>query len=556
MNKENPLIIPGDLNQIEAVELIRVESEKSWDTLCIDLTAIGFDISRDFLLVLARRFRPDQIHLMMGRATEVSMATHLSLSSELRGVKGDYIRAAPIEKKNILAHNMTMWQYFVYEMRRVWAYIQFLALEKVFKNKKKELIYISKTSPNLIIMIFGLIVSVTLLLFIFHFAVSKTFVSIVPQVSVRPVNANIIYSSRPIGSGSLLEPRGRNVLTLRNMSLPIEKSMIFTLDTIDPNSATNAAGTITIYNELPTAQTLKPQTRFVTGSGIVYRAKNWVNVPASRSLNGITEIGSAEVDVVADTNDDAGGIIGIRGNIPGGTDLVIPGLRFNRDRVYAKAKGDFVGWADPRIHLVTEWEVRKFQWLLREQLSRAARSDLQARLDEEKKNGTDDYTLLSADTVTLTGETIVITSGQKYGDLANEITLRATSTVNALAYDRRATVAYLTDVFREWLLRGTDKELAIHPETLRVANLLSRAEDGQEIKATMEMTATISYDFENTTNELTRYMKALITGLSRKDATDKLINEWHVKSVDITFSPFWIRQVSSNIDNIEFVIKR
>lgn len=81
--------------------------------------------------------------------------------------------------------------------------------------------------------------------------------------------------------------------------------MKFAIETIDPNSATSAAGRITVYNELLTLQTLKPATRFVTEEGLVYRSDSWVNVPAARKVNGVTEIGSADVYLKADLNDEA-----------------------------------------------------------------------------------------------------------------------------------------------------------------------------------------------------------------------------------------------------------
>jgi hypothetical protein len=39
--------------------------------------------------------------------------------------------------------------------------------------------------------------SLSLLLFIFHFAVSKTYVYVVPETTVRPVSANIVFSQNP-----------------------------------------------------------------------------------------------------------------------------------------------------------------------------------------------------------------------------------------------------------------------------------------------------------------------------------------------------------------------
>lgn len=50
----------------------------------------------------------------------------------------------------------------------------------------------------------------------------------------------------------------------------------------------------------------------VTENGEVFRIKNWVNVPRSRTINGVTEIGAVEASVVADGNDEAGRVIGVR----------------------------------------------------------------------------------------------------------------------------------------------------------------------------------------------------------------------------------------------------
>lgn len=195
-----------------------------------------------------------------------------------------------------------MFEYLRYEVRRGMAYLWFLAFEKT--DAKKKIIHMKKNGSHFILIIVGLIMSMTLLLFIFHFAVSKTIITITPQISIRPISANIIYAQ---ATGSLLTTR--NTISLRKVDIPTTYTMKFQLETVDPNSTTNARGTITIYNETTTAQALKPQTRFITLDGTVFRSMNWVNVPPARSINGITEMGSIDVEIMADVRDEAGGII-------------------------------------------------------------------------------------------------------------------------------------------------------------------------------------------------------------------------------------------------------
>jgi uncharacterized integral membrane protein len=173
-----------------------------------------------------------------------------------------------------------------------------LIFEKTDTHKK--IIHMKKNGSHFALITVGLIISVTLLLFILHYAVAKTIISITPQKTIRPVSANIIYT---LATGSLLATK--NTLNLQKIVIPVTYSMKYKIETVDPNSTTNARGTITIYNETNTAQALKPQTRFVTIDGVVFRSINWVNVPPAKSLNGITEMGSIDVELIADVRDEA-----------------------------------------------------------------------------------------------------------------------------------------------------------------------------------------------------------------------------------------------------------
>jgi hypothetical protein len=102
-----------------------------------------------------------------------------------------------------------------------------------------------KATPHTFLIVSGLVMSLSLLLFIFYFTVSKTYVSITPQISIRPISANILYSQSL--TGGILEQK--NTILLKKIQIPIEHAMRFQIDTIDPNSATFAQGTVTLYPE-------------------------------------------------------------------------------------------------------------------------------------------------------------------------------------------------------------------------------------------------------------------------------------------------------------------
>ena len=543
----NKLILRTNMSLIQALRAMSERITTGPTPVIIDMWEVGFPLTRDVFLVMKKRFRIDEFSLLLSHDYEVDMARSIGIGATLSWVRAEFDRE--YSKKNIIQHNMTSWEYLKYEIKRWVDYVWFLFSRK---RPKVPLHKIKRHSPNTFLIIAGLIMSLSLLIFIFHFAVSKTYVSVVPQTTVRPISANIVFS-QSLSGGITLE---KNMVRLKKIALPIDHSMKFTVETIDPNSATSAWGRVTVYNELSVAQVLKPGTRFVTEEWVVYRTSDWVNIPPARGLNGITEIGTMEVYMKADQYDEAGKIIGIRWNIPTTTYLSIPGLKFNRDKVYAKAKENFVWGTDSRVKILTEPEITRSKSLLREQLGRIARTDLQSWLDTENKNNGEDYSLLMGEAITLSGEVLDIASGQKIGDRADEIELRWSITAYALIYDRKAVIDYLTTIFRDRLLLGTDKELAIHRDTLRLTNVVSREAEDASIKATMEMNTTITYDLENSSNELTRRMKVMIAWLPKSDAIDRLVSEGRVHEVSISFSPFWLTRVSSNLDNIEFIIRK
>lgn len=536
------------MSQMATLKYISKEYKDNPWFLLIDLSEASFPLTRDFFLVLSRRLPSDVYKVILSDTDAQVIAKSLGIQAEIAGAHAEFDRK--YAEKHIATHNMSMFEYFIYEIKRGIQYIWFLLFERT--EAKKKVIHLKKNSSHFVLIIIGLVMSVTLLLFIFQFAVSKTIITITPQISIRPVSANIIFTE---SSGSVLA--SKNTVNLRKMSFPASYTMKFQLESVDQNSTSNARGIITVYNEINTAQALKPQTRFVTLDGVVFRSVNWVNIPASKNLNGITEMGSVDVEVVADPRDDAGNIIGQRWNIKMWADFTIPWLKFNRDKIYAKAKSDFAGGENPKIHVVTQPEIDKFQWLMKEQLHRVARNSLQETLNEKKQTSGDDYSLFSGEGVSFTGETYEITTGQKIWDLAEEIEMKWTVMVTALVYDKKATINYLKDVFHESILSWTDKEIDVQEDTLRVSNTLSRTDSGStSIKATMELLGRTTHDFEDPKNQVTHFLKVKIAGASKDEAKSVLLNTGNVKEVEISSYPFWSRSVSNNIDNIEFVIKK
>jgi hypothetical protein len=137
-----------------------------------------------------------------------------------------------------------------------------------------------------------------------------------------------------------------------------------------------------------------------------------------------------------------------------------------------------------------------------------------------------------------------------------EVTLVGSIDLHALVYNRSSTLSYLKSVLSESLLYGTEKLISVDDSSLRITDTISQTVSPLSLRATTELDARISYNFEDSANELTRNLKTMILNLSEKDAKSALINEKNISNVRLKFSPFWMTRVTSNPDNIDFIIEQ
>jgi hypothetical protein len=452
-------------------------------------------------------------------------------------------------KNHILRHNFTFLEYTRYEIGRLFQKFIFLGKKKsqIYKNKK-----ISQDS-NLFFLIIGLVTSLSLLSFIFYFAVSKTYVTITPELGVKTVSRNIIFTQK---EASILDQK--NTVNVRPASLEIPMEYTFNITTIDQMSTKNAYGSVEIYNELRQEQTFRPATRFITEDGLIFKTNEWIRIPPTRTLSGITIMGKTTATLTADTYDIKGNITGIRGNIPAWTTLTIPWLKFNRDKVYAKSTDIFMGWINPKIHILTEKEITGFKNILIEKLKNKALETLKDSIKKSNAENGENYAILPInENIIYTIGDIFLWWGLKIGDKRDEVTIHGKIKISTFIYDKNATLFYLKTILNESLLFGTEKLIEINDESLRITNIVSKNTLPYfSLKGTTELDSTISYNFEDASNNLTKKLKNLIVGTSPKEATSILLNDNNIANVKIAFSPFWLNRVSNNPDNIEFIIQK
>jgi hypothetical protein len=455
-------------------------------------------------------------------------------------------------RTHVLRHNFGFFEYFWYEIRKVFSRMLY-ALER---RKKGGLKYKGKwlVETNLILLVSGLILSVSLLFFIFYFAVSKTFVTISPDFTIKTASANFLYSTAD--SSSVLD--SRTIIPVERIEKVLSLEATYNISSYDVESVRAARGRVDLFNEMNNEQVFRPNTRFVTSEGLVFRSSEWIKIPPTRTQSGETIIGRTSATLLADGYDTRGELIGERGNIKEGSILDMPGLKFNRDKIYAKAVAGFTWGQNPTLKLLTEAEQARFVALLSERLKSESLVALQWVISAKSATANKEFKILEVpDNLKYSTPTIEVLDNAKIGDRRSDVRLKGSITIAAYVFDRTLTLSTLKGLLEDRLIYGTERLHDVLPETLKITSIVSRTDTPNfALKGTTELSATISYNFEDDANAQTRRLKNMITGKPVDQAISLLLNNQSIAKARIRLTPFWLTRVSGNIDNIEFIIDK
>lgn len=443
-------------------------------------------------------------------------------------------------KTNILKYNFTFFEYLLYEIKKFAFKLLFLFKKRTKKYNNKKII----DDSNFFLLVFWLIISLSLLGFIFYFAVSKTYVYINPELWIKTVSRNIIYTEAD--NSQVFD--AKNNVQVKKAWLSTNLEYTFNISTIDTNSSTRAYWNAELYNELSIEQTFKPNTRFVNDNWLIFRSPDWIKVPWNWKV---------KIVLTADMYDIKWNLIWKKWNIKSGLILTIPWLKFNRDKIYAKTIEDFAWWIDPKIHVLTAEELDKFRWILTEKLKSKALDELSEKIKNSNLTNHEDFQILPVnDIIKYDIWEITALKNAKTGDKLEEITLKGNAAISTYLYNKFELVNYLKNVLNDSILLGTEKLINTNDDSIKIINILNNTQNPFYMKATTEMDSTISFNFEDISNNLTKKLKNLIVSSTKKDATSILLNDPNIANVKIEFSPFWLTRVSNNPDNIDFIIQK
>lgn len=357
------------------------------------------------------------------------------------------------------------------------------------------------------------LVSFILLISVAYLAVSKAQIRITPkpQLVTADFKFNIVESPTDSGdvSGFVFS---KEVLLERSFTLPEDGAT-----PVDDF----AVGSVTLKNDSNRDQPLVASTRLLSPGGVLFRLDEGVTVPANGEVTALV------------TADQAG----LSGNI-GPSSFVIPGLREERQQeVYALSQSDMSGGIR-FIRKITEEDLESVRQLARLDIIKEARTEWEALIDETIFDRSD-----------FNFSSLEFEFGAELGDEIGLLPVIVRGNLEAIYYPSRA----LEEIGRIAIEESTIDNLEvldvdyskarINLESIDVANNRAIVEGEIDGKAVISESHPMLQPRE-------------FIGLSPEDVREKLNIPDLIESVEISFTPFWLKQMPRLADHIDIRIKK
>lgn len=281
-----------------------------------------------------------------------------------------------------------------------------------------------------------------------------------------------------------------------------------------------ATGVVTLTNETESDQPLVATTRLLSEEGVLFRLLDAVTVPAN---------GEVTAAVYADQEGESGNI--------GPTSFTIPGLLATKqETIYATSTAAMKGGLQ-YVRVVTEADLTKAQGELETSITEEAISQFRSALPSAEFDG---------ESVII--DSVAVEFSAEPGDEVGVFTGNVTYQVTAVFYSQELISDYVEAALIAEIGEGVD----IH------------AVDTSDLSATIEEInvdqerAVLSVSLSGTTilasnNDL--FSTDRFTGKSERDVIALLESEPAVQSVEVSFTPFWLKRMPTLRDHIEIKIK-
>ena len=463
-----------------------------------------------------------------------------------------WIKYNLITKPDVPESEYSFWEYFLYTIKNY-----FNEFKSFITNKARENSFAKyqKIYSNWKIWFFSifLLLSVFLLVFIFYFAVNKTYIHITPEIEIRPKWKNFVFEKMWDDDLSI----ETNIIKLKEIQKTISLSTKILTSWIDEKESGKATWKVKIQNWTESDIYLIKNSRLVTKDWIVFLLDNEIRIPAwTKDADWKITPWEIETNVTARLDDINWKVIWEKWNIKSEEILTFPWLKENSDKIYAKAIANFAWGKSSSKKILSKNDLENAQKILRWKLESAWLDEIKKELVAENKTNNVKYEVLWANwMIKYSDFQYSWIENLKEWDQIEEFDISWTIKITAYAFNKEVVMNKLRNIIKEWLLTNVESILDIDENSFSIVNEIWREENPFRIKATAQVNVSYIQNFLSDKNNYVEKLKYQIAWLPVDEAEKLLINTGKISNVDIEVTPFFIKNISKIVDNIRFEIK-
>ncbi len=464
----------------------------------------------------------------------------------------DFLEEKSQEK--LMQHNFTFWEYFKFQIK---SYKQEL-LSSLDANKKLNSlwkysrIYQEKTSIH--IFIWALLLSLVIFLFVYYFAISKSYIHITPEVIVKKEAHNFIFKEN-IENTILWNNK---LIKINILSETIHSSDTFSATEIVVNEKETARWKIILYNSYNQAQTIIPKTRLQDDSGIIFEIPVWTQIPWSVIDNfWVMTPWSVELTVYARSIDETWSYIWERGNIKSNSKLILPWLdQEGQKNIYAQSIEDFTWGSNNYEKVISSGDIKLAKSIFTEKMKSEVITSIKNNILLENQKNNSQIDILSWGKSIIYSEPLInIEDWIEAWIKKDKFSMNGSITAYVYTYNKDNITQKLKTLLSERNLIWIEKISHIDTSSVRMSEIIYTKQDPFEMKATFEIEALFLHDFLHRENTYISQLRSEIRWIKKEDAEKILLNNPKISNVRIELRPFFTKNISNIYNNIIFKIE-
>lgn len=415
-------------------------------------------------------------------------------------------------------------------------------------DKKK----LSKEKWKIWFFLWFLWVSVILFFFVFYFAVNKTYVYITPEITIKTKAKNFIF--KELDTSERVD--SQNIIKVKKIEKLIYLTDTFWVQWITEEVSQRSKWRITIFNNLTEDISLLKNTRLEAPNWVIFKISKEIIIPAwiIWSDNEITPW-TIQVNVESEIYDSNGVFVGSKANLEDNTYLEFPGLKSNKDKIYARARWD-ISWAnDNIIKSVSQVDIDNATKILEQKLKTKGLSELKSDIEEKNKVNNVTQEILTTDQSIIYSNFEILNLDEiSIWDNLESFQLSGTIKVTTYTYNKNLLISKFQNSIKQNILKWIEEINFINTDSLRISDTLYKTNKPFSIKATAEIEVFFIHNFLNSESIYIDRFKNTIAGLDKSEAIKVLLNNEKISNVQIDIRPFFIDTITNIPKNIVFKI--